>query len=338
MTASGPARILFVDDEPNVLEALRRMLRQRSQAWEMVFHTLPSVALADQRRQAFDVAVVDMKMPEMNGLELASALQSVSAATRTIMLTGAADLQTAMTAINETGIFRFYTKPCDPDVLAAGIEQALAADTGRAMPATTEAPQASSAALGLAMLDRLPSGVAVVDAQNRVLYMNSLGATVISANDGLSIDPAGICRASRPAETRDLHRLIRQAIDEPAGQAHAISLTRTRAERPLSVVVAPLAAGSAGEKAAVLLVSDPERVILPSLETVMRLFELTEAEGRLALSMSQGHRIEDAAQQQGITVSSARTYLKRVFAKTGVDRQAELVRLIVAAPSLLDRK
>jgi len=340
MNVSGPARILFVDDEPNVLEALRRMLRGRAGAWEMVFQTLPSAALAAQRRQPFDVAVVDMKMPEMNGLDLASALKSLSATTRTIMLTGAADLQTAMTAINETGIFRFYTKPCDPDVLAAGIEQALAADGGRtAAPQQipTQAPL-GPASLGMAMLDRLPSGVAVVDGQSRVLYMNSLGAAVISANDGLSIDPAGVCRASRPAETRDLHRLIRQAVDDPAGQAHAISLTRARAERPLSVVVAPLAAGTAGDKAAVLLVSDPERIILPSLETVMRLFELTEAEGRLALSMSQGHRIKDAAEQQGITVSSARTYLKRVFAKTGVDRQAELVRLIVAAPSLLDPK
>jgi DNA-binding CsgD family transcriptional regulator len=75
---------------------------------------------------------------------------------------------------------------------------------------------------------------------------------------------------------------------------------------------------------------------LPSVETVARLFDLTDAEARLAVALSEGHRIEDAAEILGITVSSARTYLKRVFSKTEVTRQAELVRLILAAPVLLD--
>ncbi|HIJ64277.1 MAG TPA: helix-turn-helix transcriptional regulator, partial [Rhodospirillaceae bacterium] len=143
-------------------------------------------------------------------------------------------------------------------------------------------------------------------------------------------------RASRPAETQDLHRLIRQAIDGAEGPPRAISLSRETAIRPLSVVVAPLAAKAGSQPVAVLLIADPDRLSLPTLETVMRLFDLTEAEGRLALALAQGNRIEDAAEQLGITISSARTYLKRVFSKTGADRQAELVRLIVGAPSLLD--
>lgn len=328
MSSPARARILFVDDEPNVLDALRRMLRGRAAAWEMIFQPRPADALDAQRQKAFDVAVLDMMMPEMNGLELAAALKAVSGSTRAIMLTGAADLQTAMAAINEAGIFRFYTKPCDPDILAAGIEQALAAAPPPSPPA--------EAAFGLATLNRLPTGVAVVDSQFRVLFMNSLGAAVIAANDGLSIGPTGVCRALRPAETQQLHQLIREAIDAAGSKGRALSLPRASAERSLSVVVAPLAAGPTGEKTAILLISDPQRMSVPSLETIMRLFDLTEAEARLALSLAQGQRIEDAAEQQGITVSSARTYLKRVFIKTGVDRQAELVRLVLAAPSLLD--
>jgi len=87
---------------------------------------------------------------------------------------------------------------------------------------------------------------------------------------------------------------------------------------------------------AVLLVSDPEHQALPSAQTIGQLFELTEAEARLALALAEGHRVEDAAAGLGITTNSARTYLKRIFGKTGVGRQAELIRLIVAAPSLVD--
>jgi DNA-binding CsgD family transcriptional regulator len=72
------------------------------------------------------------------------------------------------------------------------------------------------------------------------------------------------------------------------------------------------------------------------VETVSRLFDLTDAEARLAVALGEGHRLEDAADRMGITVSSARTYLKRVFSKTDVTRQAELVRLLLAAPVLLD--
>ncbi|HIJ64203.1 MAG TPA: response regulator, partial [Rhodospirillaceae bacterium] len=85
--ASKP-RILFVDDEPNILESLRRMLRGRLAAWDMIFLDRPADALVAQRQQPFDVAVVDMRMPEMNGFELIAGLRSASATTVAIMLTG----------------------------------------------------------------------------------------------------------------------------------------------------------------------------------------------------------------------------------------------------------
>ena len=271
-----------------------------------------------------------MRMPEISGVQLIQKLTAQCADTVAMVLTGATDIELAMSAINEARVFRFYTKPCASDVLASGIEQALAQVSSK----DHATPPSPEAALGVATLNRLPTGVVVVDGQPRVLFMNSLGAEYLARNDGLTIGPTGICRASRAGDSAELHRLIKAATSgDPNCVAHALSLSRDAAERPLSVVIAPLAAEPGVGPTAVLLISDPGRQPLPSVETVTRLFDLTETEARLALLLSDGQRIEDAAASLGVTLSSARTYLKRIFSKTDVTRQAELVRLILAAPN-----
>ncbi|HXP97834.1 MAG TPA: DNA-binding response regulator [Telmatospirillum sp.] len=326
-------RVLFVDDEPHVLDGLQRALRSRNGSWDMVFQVSPFEAIAEQRRAPFDVAVVDMRMPEMSGVELIKALTAQCVTTTAIVLTGATDIESAIAAINEANVFRFYAKPCAADVLASGIDLALA--QAKAAPPSSTAANATT--FGLATLDRLPMGVVVVDAQATILFMNSQGTEYLAGNDGLTMSPSGLCRASRPTETAELHRLVKLAVDiKSEALAHALAVTREESDRPLSVVIAPLPAEHNNGRVAVLLISDPERQSLPSADTVAKLFDLTDAEARLALALSEGQRIEDAAEQLGITLNSARTYLKRIFSKTDVTRQAELVRLILAAPTLLN--
>jgi len=332
MTPNRP-RVLFVDDERNVLDALGRALRPWQSRWDMVFHDRIDDCLADQRVRPFDVAVVDISMPVMTGLELIRALTAIDSCTLAIVLTGATDIATAAAAINESTVFRFYTKPSAAEVLAAGIEMALQEKESRA----AQASSSVEAALGVATLNRLPTGVVVVDGDSKVLFTNKQGAEFLASRDGLSIGPTGLVRTNKTKETTELGRLIKVSIDGgEASVPHALSVSREDSDRPLSVVVAPLPASGLGPKVAVLLVSAPERQKMPSPETVSRLFDLTDAEARLAIALGEGHRIEDAADLMGITVSSARTYLKRIFSKTDVTRQAELVRLLLAAPVLLD--
>jgi DNA-binding NarL/FixJ family response regulator len=323
-------RILFLDDEPNVLDALRRVLRHQAGAWDMVFESSVESALERQRQRPFQVAVVDVHMPVMSGLELIRALNAIDAGTLSIILTGATDIATAAAAINEASVFRFYTKPCGTDALVTGITQALAEGARRR---ASSAPAAAGATLSMAAMDRLPTGIIVVDEQARLLFANRSGAALLAAKDGLAIGADGMCRAGRPAETAELHGLIKAALATGA-IARALSVGREMADRPLSLVIAPLLQAAGNEPAVVLLVGDPDQRGLPSVEMVSRLFDLTVAEARLALALTEGHRIEDAAEMLGITQSSARTYLKRIFSKTDVTRQAELVRLILAAPTL----
>jgi DNA-binding NarL/FixJ family response regulator len=325
--------VLFVDDERNVLDALSRALRPWQSRWDMVFHDTIDDSLTAQKQQPFDVAVVDIAMPVMTGLELIRALTAIDAGTLAIILTGATDIATAAAAINSSTVFRGYTKPSAAETLAEGIEMALQEKQSRAAKASSSV----EAALGVATLNRLPTGVVVVDQDGKVVFTNRQGAEFLAARDGLSIGTNGLVRTSKPRETAELTHLIK--ISTEGGQTnvpHALSVSREDSDRALSVVVAPLPSSGLGQKVAVLLVSAPERQKLPSPETVSRLFDLTDAESRLAIALGEGHRIEDAADRMGITISSARTYLKRIFSKTDVTRQAELVRLLLAAPVLLD--
>ncbi len=336
-------RILFVDDEPNVLEALRRALRGKRDVWEMDFVCSGEEALRAHERNPFDVVVTDMSMPGMNGFELAQALARLMHRPVPIMLTGTADLQTAVDAINETNIFRFYTKPCSAEILAGGIGDALDLHGSREKGPEPQARPTAAFGLGAAALDLLPVGVIVVDFQLRVVFMNRHGGEMVARADGITIAANGECRASTVAETAELHRLIADAMRDDAEESEegAMSLPSRSTGRPLAVTVSPLApgvlSGDFRDRGAMILLNDPERHPLPSAAVIGRLFELTEGEARLARSLAEGKRLEEAAGDAGITISSARTYLKRIFSKTGTGRQAELVRLILTSVIALDQ-
>ena len=118
-------KILLVDDEPNVLQGYKRSLRGKFGIETAVG---PEEGLkAIEANGPFAVVVSDMRMPEMNGIQFLAQVKKKSPDTVRIMLTGNADQQTAVEAINEGNIFRFLTKPCQPEdlgmALSVGIEQ-----------------------------------------------------------------------------------------------------------------------------------------------------------------------------------------------------------------------
>lgn len=118
-------KILFVDDDPNILSAYQRQLRRQFNVDTALGGNLGLTAIADHG--PYSVIVADMGMPGMNGVQFLSKVKEIAPDSVRMMLTGNADQQTAMSAINEGNIFRFLTKPCQPEVitkvLTAGIGQ-----------------------------------------------------------------------------------------------------------------------------------------------------------------------------------------------------------------------
>jgi response regulator RpfG family c-di-GMP phosphodiesterase len=118
--------ILFVDDEPNVLSGYRRTLRKKFNI-TTASSGEEALDILDGAPDDFPVIISDMRMPEMDGIEFFSEVLKRYPEKIRIILTGNADQQTAIDAVNEGQIFRFLNKPCSPDMmiktLDAGIYQ-----------------------------------------------------------------------------------------------------------------------------------------------------------------------------------------------------------------------
>ena len=118
-------RVLFVDDEPNVLDGIRRQLRNRV---DLETATSASAGLDIIRQQGpFAVVVSDMRMPEMDGARFLAKVNEISPQTVRMVLSGHADLESTIAAVNEGRVFRFLLKPCNSEtlfgVIKNGIEQ-----------------------------------------------------------------------------------------------------------------------------------------------------------------------------------------------------------------------
>ena len=118
-----PEKILFVDDEENVLSALKRQFRKQYSVSTALGGASALQMLADQG--PFAVIVSDMQMPEMNGIQLLQQARKLAPDSVRLMLTGNADQKTAMDAVNEGSVFNFLTKPCPPETMAGSIAAAV---------------------------------------------------------------------------------------------------------------------------------------------------------------------------------------------------------------------
>lgn len=116
-------KILFVDDEPAILDSFRMLLRRK---FDVYTAEGPVAGLkAVQGPEPFAVVVSDLKMPDMDGVTFLTRVRELSPDTVRLMLTGFADVNVATEAVNAGQVFRFLTKPCPPEVLVPALTAAL---------------------------------------------------------------------------------------------------------------------------------------------------------------------------------------------------------------------
>lgn len=115
--------ILFVDDEPKILEGLGRMLRVMRHEWDIHFATSGPEALELMVGESFDLVVSDMRMPGMNGLEFLTEVKARYPNVIRIVLSGHADQLLIMRAVGVT--HQYLSKPCDAEALRSTVTRAL---------------------------------------------------------------------------------------------------------------------------------------------------------------------------------------------------------------------
>ncbi|GAA2582353.1 response regulator [Dactylosporangium fulvum] len=149
----GRPRVLCVDDEPYVLDGLRRYLRAD---YDVLTATQPRDALellGAAGEEPVAVVVSDMRMPQMTGVDVLERVREISPETTRVLLTGDADVQGAVAAINVGNVFRFMLKPCPPEDLKATV--AAAAEQNRLVRAERELLEATLKGCVDALMDTL---------------------------------------------------------------------------------------------------------------------------------------------------------------------------------------
>jgi DNA-binding CsgD family transcriptional regulator/PAS domain-containing protein len=183
-----------------------------------------------------------------------------------------------------------------------------------------------------AALDRLPRALIVTDSSGRILHMNRRAEALLKSNSGLSAAADGL-RAGSSHQTARLREFIARTASTVAGNGQhpggVMQLPRV-SHPPLKLQIAPLASssGPVGRRASVaIFIAEPEPTAKPDPALLGALLDLSPAEARLTAAIASGGTIRQFAEQAGVSLNTTRTLLKRVFSKTGVSRQAELVRL-----------
>jgi len=193
------------------------------------------------------------------------------------------------------------------------------------------------AAAADAALDRLDAGVILVDVAGQVLFANPVADAILSRGTGLCRGHEGL-GVTDPLAARALRRLIVACARQPGGDDGRLEIPRGQGRQPLRLLVSRFPAArdrialswlGTVQPAAIVVVCDPDAAQQRRADALRARFGLTASEVDVALEIVKGDGRQGTADRLGITLATASTHLQHVFSKTGVSRQAELVRLVL---------
>jgi len=185
-------------------------------------------------------------------------------------------------------------------------------------------------------LDLLPIGVILLHPSGAIVHLNRSATALVAENDGLLATHVGL-RAQLPTESALLTETIRKAISNSNGKgvsAGTTVLVSRRGRPPLQIQISPIhnsIVKTSQRVAAIVFVNDPLRPHRPNQGLLRMRYGLTPAECRVALLLSDGHPPRRIAEIVGVTDNTVRSQIKSIFSKTGVGRQSEMIRLLMAS-------
>lgn len=332
------ARVLFVGDGPDDIRRLNGFLA-KVRVPRFVFASVPTFDAAREAMagDSVDVVLFDLSADEAGGLGDLRKICVDFPSLPVVVLTGAEEESMGRQALRLGAQDHLDKSRATGRAVARCLVDAI--ERHRAHRARQdEGPSPALLASVTGVLDRLPIGVILVDAEGRVLFMNHMARAIIKTSDGLVVDGNGICRASVASESKALARLIRETLevgnDGDQDAEYALMLSRPSGKPPLAAMVAAIGTARSRPGAAIFL-SDPEHPLEISVDTLSGLYGLTQAESRLALGLTSGKKLDDLAREWDVSMHTVRSQLKQVFRKTGACRQSELVKLILTGPAAI---
>ncbi len=190
-------------------------------------------------------------------------------------------------------------------------------------------------------LDRLVIGLILYDHYGKPVYINPTAKAIIDSHPALELQEGNLFLIN-PEDEKNLRKTILDTAaidpDDSWKQSVAIGITHPDVEAPLPILVTPMHAHLVtsdldyeGAKVAVFL-TDPNLQQPISIDSLVSVYNLTPSEAQVAISLANGHSVDQIANQSHHSSHTIRSQLKSVFRKTGVSRQSELIKLLLTGP------
>lgn len=183
-----------------------------------------------------------------------------------------------------------------------------------------------------AALDSVDHGIVVVGPNGQVLNLNAAAEKALRGDDGLQVT-AGRITAADAGANRTLNRVLNSALTGTSDNIRSgISFTVQRPSdaRPFILHVLPLHRREEPDRRrALVILVDPAHESEPSTALLQRLYHLTRTEADIALRVAHGADPKHIAEDLSVSITTVRTHLHRIFDKTDMHRQVELVRLLL---------
>jgi DNA-binding CsgD family transcriptional regulator len=185
-------------------------------------------------------------------------------------------------------------------------------------------------------IESSPVAAITLAVNGRVRRCNRVARAILARGDGLRSE-AGLLKARRPIDDRRLQAMIGKAgLDFPAGEGGDMAVGREGSERPYSLTITPIETNGQFEALAgdryLVLINDPDGAPRGVCDLLQRHYGLTPKQSDLALMLSQGRTLAECALDLGIAEKTARRHLEAIYLKTGLNRQIDLVRLVLSMP------
>lgn len=376
-------RLLFIDDEQTVAEALKGVLELLD--YQVETCNSFDVALAAIAGFKPQVVLVDLRLGPDNGLDLIKLIKETSPEIICILMTGYADTDSAIDAIR-CGAYDYLRKPIKVDKLTVVLDRCfdrlqveiekkiseeadrnnnellaklVEIQTRQLEKEVTDRKASDEYAAKIhnefsllesykeateEALNRMPTGVVLVNTTGQVVFVNKLAENIILAKDGFTIGIDNLCRARSSGETEQLHNHIASATETRDKQDHSLggvmSLTRPSLKRDYQIRVASLRSDEYNleqeRPAAAIFIADPETKCEPSVNDIAQLMGLTRAESRVVSDLLTGSTVKQTAKQLDLTEGTVRFYLQSIYQKTDTRGQSDLMRVVLSGLRIND--
>jgi DNA-binding NarL/FixJ family response regulator len=334
--------ILCVEDEDDLRGDIAEELEAANYRVLQAANGSEALSLLDRHRP--DLVLCDITMPGLGGYDVLKALreQGTMSDVPFIFLTALAERNDVLTG-KQAGADDYLVKPIEYEILlatiAARLDQVARVQTSavhRAEESWQEILKSSKGRTVDALykatfaFDRFLVGVVIVNEAGGVRVMNKEALRILAEDDGLSVSQ-GILKGSVAKQNSKLYSAIEKALEEALDEI--VSFPRISGGRPYLVLI-PGQRFSVEERpeAVVLLVIDTEQRAKVSGDTLVRLYNLTPSETRVALMLIDGKRLDQIAEELEVAQTTVVFHLKNLFRKTDTNRQADLVRVLLSVP------